>query len=50
MSVQRYLRRIRRQSLLTDPAIILHYDVASSDLRAWFWYVTEILPFENLAN
>ena len=34
----RFLNRIRRQERLA-PAIILHYDLRSRDLRPWFWYV-----------
>jgi hypothetical protein len=34
MRTQSFLVRIRQQLVLN---IILHYDSASRDLRAWFW-------------
>jgi hypothetical protein len=39
----RYLRRIQRQErILRLTSVILHYDVASGDLRPWFWYAMVI--------
>ncbi|KIM74573.1 hypothetical protein PILCRDRAFT_92530 [Piloderma croceum F 1598] len=50
---ERYLRRIQCQQQV-EPAVILHYDIASMDLRGWFWPVTQngvrVTPTDLLAH